>query len=840
MDIRSYIRGVIKESFSVEQLLSENKIYPSKIIELVTGKIGDSSEETLNKLAIAGLYRVNFGDIQQLKEKSKLDTEFNAWRERVLEGMVKTKGFYDNKPLAEKYLDAYVDNVRSLGDKARPFSLKKIEAGLVDVVNRNNWIEQEGSIQKNDIYNPSEGDILYEDDEVVILNSDTKAKCVMYGQGESWCITKPELNYYNTYRLSYGATPYFVLQKNVSGVEHKVVMMNYGSGRYSISDQSNSGKRAGAKEDSVSWSQVESELPNLKGLKGYFAYREITKDERMYNDLLEIKFDGNDMQGYIEQSIRGLIVNGGQVLKLDFIRDYAAVGHEISDEQVKSLDDTNKDSLIESGYFIRANQSHLLSPRQRARVARIKINNNYPLNGNEFISLSDADKKSYIKTANAVKISRLFGGEEDKEYIINYLLASPGLVEALDSEAIKSMIRNSIDKDSTINRLLKYPGFAGIIDSHVVESIINLSVDKLSIINQLFKYPQFAVNLDSEGIIHLLSFPDYADHVIKNLLESKVFMDKIDSHSLYLILIKSSKKHLVVDYLLKFPGFVENIDDKKLMLLINESPDESHTVNYLLEYPGFINRMDDRQLEVLIENSPNSGSVVRYLLKSPGFIEEINNAKLVSLLSSSSSTDYIINYLINASGFIENIDADKLYTILSWVYRGVAFSSEKESTTIHLLKYPKVVNTLDSSIVELIFMRLSREKKSIASHILSSLPQLRTLKMSGGLLGLLMIESSYSQKQIENLLDMPNFFEVFEYDSINVILQLTKNVELVVNRLLSSPKFISSLNDDTIEILLKNVKRKDEIEALLRPHINLQENYVRKLVRSVINNSALT
>ena len=172
-------------------LISENKLYPKKLIDGVTKKINDSSDATLNKLAIAGLYRNFFGNVQQLKSKEQLDSVFNDWRIGMINKMIKTEAFIENRALATKYLDAYIKNIKSLGDQARPFSLKKIEAGLVDLVNDKGWIKDQGIKQDYDIYTPKEGDILHEDKNIIILNTNTKAKCVTYGRGESWCITKP-------------------------------------------------------------------------------------------------------------------------------------------------------------------------------------------------------------------------------------------------------------------------------------------------------------------------------------------------------------------------------------------------------------------------------------------------------------------------------------------------------------------------------------------------------------------------------------------------------------------------------------------------------------------------
>jgi hypothetical protein len=389
-------RTIIKKLLREGLLIVENKLYPNKLINQVMDKIGDSSEETKNKLSIAGLYRDSFGNIQQLKTKEQLDNVFDKWYENTINKMIKTSAFTDNKDLAKKYLDAYVKNVKSLGNNARPFSLKKIEKGLVDLVNNNNWIDDE-TISNTDksIYKPDDKDIVYEDDEIIILDTNTKAKCVMYGRGESWCITKPELNYYNTYRIKYGATPYFVLQKNVEGDEHKLVIMHYPDG-YAIADRSNSGDRAGGNQyDNEPWSYIENEIPNLKGLEEYFPYREITDDERKYEEIINKTkgYDGDNLQGYIDNTIKGLIINGSKVEAKDFIRDYAAEGVKIEDNQLKSLRPEVLDSLIESGYFLTKgkNQTNLLSPKQQLRVIRIKIQNNIDINGDELLLLSEKE-----------------------------------------------------------------------------------------------------------------------------------------------------------------------------------------------------------------------------------------------------------------------------------------------------------------------------------------------------------------------------------------------------------------------------------------------------------------
>ena len=450
--MKIYIKKLLRES-----LLSENSLYGRKIIDGVTKKIGDSSDDTLNKIAIAGLYRNVFGNVQQLKSKELLDKVFDGWYNTTIEKMVKTSAFIDNKDLATKYLDAYIENIKTLGNNARPFSYKKIESGLVDLVNNNGWIKDNSIKQGNDIYNPKDDDIVYQDENVIILDTNTKAKCVIYGRDESWCITKPLLNYYNTYRIKYGATPYFVLQKNVEGNEHKLVIMHYKNG-YAIADRSNSGDRAGDSRSANPWSYVEQQIPNLKGLEKYFPYREITEDEERYEEIIERTrgYKGDNLQGYIENEINGLVINGSQVTDVDFIRDYAALGFKISDNQLKSLRPEVVNSLIETDYFLTkgSEQTNILTPKQQLRVARIKIQNKKSLTGDELLLLPEKERNGYISNLKSYRIVELLSYSEEPEKVVN-ILGDKGkqFISNLDSKDMKYLLKNSKEPEKVVNIL---------------------------------------------------------------------------------------------------------------------------------------------------------------------------------------------------------------------------------------------------------------------------------------------------------------------------------------------------------------------------------------------------
>lgn len=402
--MKGYIKRLLREGLL-------NELYGEKVINGISNKFNDNTEDMRNKLAIASLFRNIFGDINQYKDKASFDKVYDNWYKTTVSNLIKTTSFIDNKDLAIKYLDAYINNIKSLGDKGLPFSYKNIESSLVDVVNNNQWVK-DIKTSSNNIYKPKDTDILYEDDEIIILNTDTKAKCVIYGQGESWCITKPELNYYNTYRFSYGATPYFVLQKNVEGNEHKFVIMNYGNGHYAIADRSNSGDRAGGKNDSKSWDEIEIALPNLKGKEQYFKYREISDEEKKYEDLINYTkgYEGNNLIGFIEHKIKGLVINGSEVTVNDFLRDYAASNGVITYAQLTTMDKTALDTLTESGFFIRNYRDNLLklkeilSPKQILRNIRLKIQNNIYLSVDEIlVSPEDVQLVGIKQNGNAIQ-----------------------------------------------------------------------------------------------------------------------------------------------------------------------------------------------------------------------------------------------------------------------------------------------------------------------------------------------------------------------------------------------------------------------------------------------------
>jgi hypothetical protein len=83
---------VINDSI-LNELIHENSLYGRKVIEPLLKKLGDTSDDTINKLAIAGLFRNKFSPIQQIQSLEQLTQEFDKWYNNVIATITKTNAY---------------------------------------------------------------------------------------------------------------------------------------------------------------------------------------------------------------------------------------------------------------------------------------------------------------------------------------------------------------------------------------------------------------------------------------------------------------------------------------------------------------------------------------------------------------------------------------------------------------------------------------------------------------------------------------------------------------------------------------------------------------------------
>ena len=121
-------------------------------------------------------------------------------------------------------------------------------------------------------------DVLYNENGLLILLGDLKEKCIRYGQGYTWCISrKDQSNMFFSYRMRLNEPVfYFVFDEDrpKEDIWHAIVIYINKSGEYYVATANNPGDKK------MSWSEIEEKQPKLKGLQNIFKHIPLTQRER--------------------------------------------------------------------------------------------------------------------------------------------------------------------------------------------------------------------------------------------------------------------------------------------------------------------------------------------------------------------------------------------------------------------------------------------------------------------------------------------------------------------------------------------------------------------------------
>jgi hypothetical protein len=132
-------------------------------------------------------------------------------------------------------------------------------------------------------------DLLYNQNNLVIYKGDMREKCIRYGDGYRWCISKKDAsNLFYTYRFyPHEPTFYFVFDKDkpTSDPYHASVIHVGKDGRYLITTAPNPGDR------NTTWEGIISKIPKLRGLEHIFQPKPVTSDEREFYEKYGKKVD---------------------------------------------------------------------------------------------------------------------------------------------------------------------------------------------------------------------------------------------------------------------------------------------------------------------------------------------------------------------------------------------------------------------------------------------------------------------------------------------------------------------------------------------------------------------
>jgi hypothetical protein len=244
--------------------------------------------------------------------------------------------YFVNQPLTKfsSYLD-WTEKVHAKRDEAEYHNRHKNVAD----------IDVEGEDKQN---------VLANDENVLILKGDDEHKCVKYGKGYSFCISRGGGgNMYGNYRLSKSSTFYFVYFKKIPKEDERHIM---------VLDRTAEGWEwtFGTNHTQVvrgGWDEIVKEFPVLSKHKALFVNKPLTKEEGEYQRKLQIFSQKPSLAEFNKFSYKEKtdVLKFGMLIPLDlftsldkFLRnEWVSVGPTpMSDDIYKLLTDKEKERFM--------------------------------------------------------------------------------------------------------------------------------------------------------------------------------------------------------------------------------------------------------------------------------------------------------------------------------------------------------------------------------------------------------------------------------------------------------------------------------------------------------------
>jgi hypothetical protein len=192
--------------------------------------------------------------------------------------------------------DRYVNTFEPQFRDITRLAFSQVERLIDDAVTRSE-IKGKGEVKQ---FDPND-DMIYNRNNLTILKGDLREKCINYGQGYTWCISRRDAsNMFYTYRMRRNEPMfYFVFDKDRprDDVWHAVVIYVDSTGTYHVATAANPG------DEQMTWDEIVQRQPKLKGLQQLFVHQPLTPEERSdYEKYGEPVFD---LQTYSQFSLQG-------------------------------------------------------------------------------------------------------------------------------------------------------------------------------------------------------------------------------------------------------------------------------------------------------------------------------------------------------------------------------------------------------------------------------------------------------------------------------------------------------------------------------------------------------
>lgn len=153
-------------------------------------------------------------------------------------------------------------------------TFRSFEQKIDDIKGKKEYANRHKQTKQVDTNNFGAEDLLVDDDVVSIYKADSESKCVKYGRGYSFCISRPGSgNMYGNYRIHNASAFYFCFLKNIptSDPKHIAVIDATQDGfQYTFGD--NNTKKG-------TWEEIVGLVPAIAPYKKYFVTNPLTPEE---------------------------------------------------------------------------------------------------------------------------------------------------------------------------------------------------------------------------------------------------------------------------------------------------------------------------------------------------------------------------------------------------------------------------------------------------------------------------------------------------------------------------------------------------------------------------------
>lgn len=293
--------------------------------------------------------------------------------------------------LTDEILDYYI-NIFSDKQSSNAFQKKDIMQytfpELEKIVDAN-FSRKKTNIDVNDTNFEGSEDVIYNKNKLLILLGNLKEKCIRYGQGKSWCISRRDSsNMFFSYRMRLEEPVfYFVFDKEKPKTDkyHAMVIYVDNKDKYKVSDADNKGDKA------MTWDEIEKIQPKLIGLKNLFKHIPLTEEEKEDYKKFKKPVSNETYENF----------------NYDEREKYIGFLHDLTEEQIRMTWAIPNQKTLISKYVTTGLGANLpqdiqnklpLSDKLKLENNRTTaIKNGIKLSDNQFESINDELKKYYIE-----------------------------------------------------------------------------------------------------------------------------------------------------------------------------------------------------------------------------------------------------------------------------------------------------------------------------------------------------------------------------------------------------------------------------------------------------------